>query len=251
MRKHIIKQRFSAVWQTVTLIILLLIGIGCSQSSLTKTEEALEYADALLQAVEAFESARGKTAAHINESTTDVTTMTRKMESNASLPENIDKKPISTTIPITIELPDIAKTWEERWIIVHSQYDTLETTFSEVGTRSITYFEHLETITAEITDDDLRTAEESKNHVLKSNWTTAYEQASADIAELRGLIVKGDDFERILRLAAMRASLEEDILQLQAISEQAQVLLIDLEQLTVEGRRLTSGIMQSIPTSNS
>ena len=84
--------------------------------------------------------------------------------------------------------------------------------------------------------------EETKNKELSERWTKAFEQASADIGELRKLIVIGDDFEKVLRLAALRGTLEEDIKQLQEISSQAQTLLVQVEQLTVAGRELTSGL---------
>jgi type II secretory pathway pseudopilin PulG len=236
-------------------IVILLFGMTASCRSQSETEEALQYANALLRAVEAFELARHDTSQQIGETTNRITGMAVNAQSEAqsttSETESIltdqpnpstEDQTAQTPGPV-VELSGLAKAWEEEWQTVHNQFDELEAKFSDVGKRSVAYFDQLNKIKEGIADADLKLAEEQKNKELLTRWTTAFEQASADIAGIKKQILIGDDFEKVLRLAAMRGTLEEDIKQLQEISHQAQTLLIQVEQLTIAGRELTSGLV--------
>lgn len=246
-------KRIKAMNIFFALLLALSASVGCGSPS--ETEQALEYANALLKAVEAFEAARHDTSQQINQTTNRITDMAATAKSNM-LDATSDQKgntvvqstqtpkegdAAGSTTPV-IELSGLAKAWEEEWRTVHTHFDELEAKFSEVGEKSVAYFGQLEAIKEGISDANLKMEEETKNKELSERWTKAFQQASADIGELRKLIIIGDDFEKVLRLAALRGTLEEDIKQLQEISSQAQTLLVQVEQLTVAGRELTSGL---------
>ena len=150
------KKRFKVVNIVFALLLMLSMSAGCGSPS--ETEEALEYANALLKAVEAFEAARHDTSQQINQTTNRITGMAADAKNNM-LGAVSDKKENtgtqSTPTPAednagnntqVIELSGLAKAWEEEWRTVHNHFETLEAKFSEVGEKSVAYFGQLEAI---------------------------------------------------------------------------------------------------------
>ena len=150
------KKRFKVVNIVFALLLMLSMSAGCGSPS--ETEEALEYANALLKAVEAFEAARHDTSQQINQTKNRITGMSADAKNNM-LGAVSDKKENtgtqSTPTPAednagnntqVIELSGLAKAWEEEWRTVHNHFETLEAKFSEVGEKSVAYFGQLEAI---------------------------------------------------------------------------------------------------------
>lgn len=184
----------------------------------TVTEEAVSTADNLKLAVDQFEASRKDTSKAITETTKTTNTALQV------------KKP---------QLEGIAKDWEDRWTKVKEQAQTLEANLKAVGERSLKYFEQLESLANSISDPGLRGPEQEKNRALKQRWTQVYTAACKDVEKLRPVVVKGDDFHKILLGAALRQSLEKDMKAIEDIANQAEIVLRSLEPLTEEGRKLT------------
>ena len=243
-RKGFWKER---LW-VIALCLITLISAACGNAG-SKTERALQYADALQAAVDAFEQARLETSTRLEETSSKVNAAV--VQASVAPPAELDRG--TTTAPeaepARAKLTGLADIWASEWQAVHAKFTTLEDTFSVVGQRSYDYFAELDAITEGIGNPGIKAAEAEKNRQLKEAWTAAYVQASDDLGKLRGLVLVGDDFEVVLTLEQMRITLHEDIRQLEVVSAQAQDLLHQLEQLTIEGRHLTGGQPQPTPGS--
>ncbi|PID41620.1 MAG: hypothetical protein CSB48_13880 [Proteobacteria bacterium] len=199
------------------LVTFIFVGItGCYDS---KTEKAFNYADDLQLAIERFEQSRTDTSREVNEIT-----------------EEVIKK-------LAEETPDlrwVAKSWESEWRDVQGKYDKLVGDFSMVATSSRSYFNQLEQLANEIKNSTIKAPEQEKNARLKTSWTETFNQASKDIEKLSTLIKDGNDFHKVLIGASLREKLVQNIDDLKNISKRAQILLHDLEKLTIEGKKLTA-----------
>jgi len=210
--------------------------------TLSNTEQHLTYATTLRGAIDSFEDSRNNTSEKISEISTKINGI---INENTSTQNNVEQTVnISTTDNYSdtkIEISSLAQMWETEWIEVHNRFGNLRSDFQQIGTASESYFQELDKITEAIKDAQIKATEQEKNQKLREEWDAAYTQASSDLSALDELINRGDDFEKILQLAALRATLSENIIQLQEISTEAQNLLVELGQLTVEGRRLILG----------
>lgn len=225
------------------LFLSLLLVAGCGGPAAT-TDAALRYARALHTAIEEFEISRTRTAGQMGELRETIDTVihtTQELHHEEALPPAGAEHTPTAMPPVWVELTGMAKTWEVEWGSVRREYALLQQHFADTGARADAYFRQLDLITQEIHDEGVRAAQQRENDSLKRTWTLAYTQAEAQIAQLEVLIRIGDDIERVLRLSALRASLNEDLRELETISIHAQSLLEQLEQLTHEGRRLTAG----------
>ena len=82
-------------------------------------------------------------------------------------------------------------------------------------------------------------AEQKEYSGLRRRGRPPIAQAPEGLAKLREVALAAYDIERVLILATLRATLNENMNQLQVISSQVQTHLMELEQLTIQGRRLT------------
>ena len=79
--------------------------------------------------------------------------------------------------------------------------------------------------------------------MLKTNWVTANNDANKHIKSLSQVIQAGDDFQKTMLGATLRARPEGSIDNIKRILEEARPLLNDLIKLTTEGLNL-------VPNSN-
>jgi len=183
----------------------------------TETEKTFEYADELKKSVEEFESSRKDTANGINES-------------------GKAAKAISKTEKA--ELRGAARDWEDRWVKVKAQVKAMSDKLQQVCQKSLAYFDQLDKISGSISDANLRQNELGKNQALKDKWTKTYQAAAAEVNKLNALLVKGDDFHKILLGAAIRSELEKNIRVIEDVAAEASKVLAELSTLTEEGRKL-------------
>ena len=201
----------------VCAIIGVILGVLVGYGGQTETKKVLSYRDSLEDAIANFEKSREKTVTAVTAATEDALGSLQK------------KRP---------DLPGASETWETEWRAAHAAFRQLEEDFSGVAKTSREFFLRLEKLTAEIRDAGIKAAEEAKDRRLRAAWTGAFAEAAAHLDKLRGLLADGDDFSRVLLAAAVRESLEVNITELRRISERAQAMLVQLERLTLEGRRL-------------
>jgi hypothetical protein len=184
----------------------------------TQTEKALSYADDLKTAVDEFEASRKGASAEI-----------------ARAAEGAD----ATLKNPSITLRGAASDWEARWTAVKNRVQDLDTKLAQVGQKSLAYFNELDRLAGSISDRVIRVEEKARNDTLQTRWTTVFADASKDLARLKALVQKGDDFHKQLLLASLREKIAKNIEEAGNIAEQARSILKELERLTEEGRKLT------------
>lgn len=205
--------------KSIAVLIICLAVAWAFNSKRTNTEKVIEYADNLQTAISNFESTRGDLADDIGDGTKEI------VESMGQ------EHP---------EVRTVAISWEKKWGAVKTRFADLESDLSNVGEQSQEYFTELENTADAIGDTSLKASEQDKNKRLKSKWTKAFEKATLDIQKLRQLIREGDDFQQVLIGAALRQKLEQNIENLKQLSHRAGEMLKNLENLTIEGRRLVT-----------
>lgn len=254
------EKTFSSWSPVLALLMLVAASIACNALVPTatptpsQTEQNMVYANALRNAVDSFEASRNEASSQIAEISAKVAEATRNRSAVQTTKEAVDdqksndtviaatKTPTDSQIDSTVDLTmQLSIMWEAEWLGVHTKFKTLSERFNSIGVAADNYFQQLDDITESITDPQIKTLEQEKNRQLREKWDTVHQQAAADLAALGNLINRGDDFEKVIQLYVLRASVGEGIVQLQEISTEAQRLLKQMEQLTVEGRKLITG----------
>ncbi|MBN2893119.1 MAG: hypothetical protein JXL97_14715 [Bacteroidales bacterium] len=204
----------------LTILILGILIVGSfSNCKRSVTKKALTYGDNLKDAIENFENTRQDFAKEVTESVDNT--------SEDLSEENPD-------------LPKVATDWESQWNSIQRRFKTLEEEFSDVGTKSEEYFTQLEELSSGITDEKIKSSELRKNKELKEKWTEAYIEATENIQKIRDVLREGNDFHRVLVASSIRQKIAENIIELQSISARAKTLMTELEQFTIEGKKLIS-----------
>lgn len=199
---------------------IIVIGIICIVSTgctISRTDKTVEYGDSLEKAVEEFEKSRIRTGKGISETI------------RPSLKVLAGKKP---------NLRYVGNHWERKWSEVRNEVVVLENNLSKVGNAARGYFDKLNRIAHSIKNERLKKAELEKNRRLKTSWTEGYGEAERDIEKIKGLMIEGDDFHKVVLGNLLRVLLKENIEDLKRISESARYILEDLKRLTIEGRKL-------------
>ena len=136
------------------------------------------------------------------------------------------------------DLRGIAARWEAEWKFVEIKANSLEERFATVADTSVEYFDELDRFAMNIREEEARLLELAENRKLREKWLISFERANLGLDQLREILIKGDDFHVRLRLKSTRDKVMVNILELQAISEDVQVLMGDLRQLTEAGKNL-------------
>ncbi len=194
--------------------VLLALLVSCQS---TVTEKSLRYADNLKEAIDKFESSRQKVAKHVSTASEKATTELAK------------------------EDPDVgraARDWEQEWNDINKRFQDLEERFSEVGNTSENYFAQLDELSKGIESEGLRLSELRKNRALREQYAAAYEDAARNIDKIRVVLREGNDYHRVLVASSMRQKISQNIDELRQISERAQQIVAELEQFTIEGKKL-------------
>lgn len=183
----------------------------------SKTDLALSFGDTLKSSIDAFENDRQKTSTSIAEAA-EITNKELQKEK--------------------VDLRSVAKRWESDWDGVATKVKKLERDCNKVGRDAQNYFDELDKLASNMSDDNNKRAEAEKNKNLKTQWESAYQKAKEDIENLKNIKIKGDDFHNRLLMEELRGRLEQSIDVLHDISTQAASILSQLQNLTREGNNL-------------
>ncbi|MCB0628552.1 MAG: hypothetical protein R2824_02325 [Saprospiraceae bacterium] len=135
---------------------------------------------------------------------------------------------VESARPLTIE-------FEEVWSEVLQRIDNLRQQFNTVCRRSATYFSILERETALLNDMEKKEEQEQRNAILRQHWDHELGKAEATFAQIKLLLDNGNDLYRLMLISTLRATLSEEIGEIQQITARADKLLLDLRQLAEEG----------------
>ncbi len=199
--------------------LLLILGLWSCQSKVTNT--ALKKGDKLKSAINDFEDNRVKLS--------------------SSMIAGIEEAQKSLTTEEDPNVPEIAKDWEKEWGDVQSRYNKLKSDFENVGKRSDQYFQQLDELSGSINNEQLRNDELQKNEDLKKRWQVTYDKAKVSVDKITEVLNSGNDFHMVLVASSIRLKIEQNVAELNNISEQAKLLLKDLEAFTEAGRELVEG----------
>jgi len=158
-----------------------------------------------------------------------------------SLSETVDKtvnQLSDETKPTKEKLADVSQDWEVSWNDILNEYESLTEYYGKIGTSSSQYFQKIDQVTQEIKDNSIRDQEMKRNKGQRKEWDNAYNQAEVNLKEIGKLLEDGNDFQRLLVLAAMRQQIYNRIEELKQISISAQELFRRLESFTETGRQL-------------
>jgi len=184
------------------------------------TKGALKHGETLKASIESFEKNRKKLSTKL------VSTLEDAEES------------LSAESP---DLPEVSKDFEKEWTTIQNRYAKLKRDFEKVGESSDNYFNELNTLSNNISKEELKRDELRKNQELKMTWDKSYREAEVSINKVTTVLESGNDFHMVLVASSIRQKLEQNVNELQVISEQAKALLQDLEMFTQAGRELVEG----------
>lgn len=76
---------------------------------------------------------------------------------------------------------------------------------------------------------------------MRKRWEKTYEEASTNVQKVTTVLEEGNDFHMVLVASSIRQKLEQNVVELRRIADQAKALLADLESFTQAGRELVEG----------
>jgi len=138
-------------------------------------------------------------------------------------------------------IPEVSKDFEKEWRGIMSRYNKLKKDFNNIGDNSTKFFEELNGFSSAINNEDLRKSELAANKELEVKWRKTYQEADKAINKVTTVLENGNDFHMVLVASSIRQKLEQNVEELKNMSEQAKVLLADLEAFTEEGRKIVDG----------
>ncbi len=199
----------------ITLIVLFAVSFNSCGGKMTK--KAVKKGEVFKASIESFEKNRQKFSVQVSETIG---------EANESLTQ---ENPNTEKISID---------FEKQWNDIQQRYEKMKKDFEGVGKSSNAYFEHLDELANGISREDLRNSELKKNKDLLSVWEVQYAEAAKSIQAVEQVLVEGNDFHRVLLLSSVRDKIQQNIDDLNQLSQQAETLLKDLEAFTDAGRQL-------------
>ena len=198
-----------------------LIGLVIFSSCRTRTtRSAIKNADVLKSNLDSFDKNRLKLSTNLVESLEEA--------GDALLAENPN-------------IPEVSKDFEKEWRAIMNRYDKLKKDFNNIGENSNKFFEELNGFSSAINNADLRASELAANKELEVKWKKTYQEADKAINKVTTVLENGNDFHMVLVASSIRQKLEQNVEELKNMSEQAKVLLADLEVFTEEGRKIVDG----------
>lgn len=208
--------------KSLVLYICLLGGVAfLSQSCRWKTtKNALKHGEVLKSSINSFEKNRSKLSDRIIETLEEAETALTESDP---------------------DLPEVSKDFEKEWTVIQRRYEKLKEDFEEVGTSSTAYFDKLNELSSNINQEKLRKEELAKNEALRQRWEKTYQEASTNVQKVTTVLEEGNDFHMVLVASSIRQKLEQNVVELRRIAEQAKSLLADLESFTQAGRALVEG----------
>lgn len=202
--------------------LLLVFAASCLLTSCRwkTTKNALKHGEVLKSSIESFEKNRSKLADRIVESLEEA------------------ESALTSESP---DLPDVSKDFEKEWTVIQNRYDKLKKDFVEVGESSTAYFDQLNELSSNISREELRKEELAKNEELRKRWEKTYKAAASNVEQVTTVLEEGNDFHMVLVASSIRQKLEQNVVELRRIADQAKSLLSDLESFTKAGRELVEG----------
>jgi hypothetical protein len=193
---------------------LSLVLFACSTS---ETQKSLNYAEDLKSKIDKFESSRQNLADNLSNATDKIDKQAEKENPNVS---------------------DVAKDWEAQINQTRQDFDGLEASFSEVGKSSEEYFKRLDEVTQVIQDPKIKASEQKKNQAIKDKYTGAYSDAVDQINKVREVLKEGGDYQQVLIASSMRQKIDKNITELKQISDKAKAILAQLQNFSIEGKKM-------------
>ena len=203
------------------LLLVCLIGLVVLSSCRTRTtRSAMKNAEVLKTNLDSFDKNRMKLSANLVESLEEA--------GEALQAENPD-------------IPQVSKDFEKEWRSIMNRYNKLKNDFSDIGDNSQAYFDELNSLSSSINNTELRESELAANKQLQVKWDKTYQEADKAINKVTTVLEDGNDFHMVLVASSIRQKLEQNVQDLKNMSEQAKVLLADLQVFSEEGRKLVDG----------
>jgi hypothetical protein len=215
-------------------------GTSSTEAALSTTEVLIDSLDELSNSTQQCEAS---VAAAVRDTQADLGTIPGAIDRSKTGAVNDEVITASTDAieeshRVVPRLGSIARDWEKRWNIVEQQANIIESRFERVDRASHHYWEKVDSITNAINDETLRDREASKNVVARKSWDEVHQRAATQIGKIQQLRSKGQDFLRVMQLAAMREGLGRHAEELKAISDDAESILAELKQLSECGKSL-------------
>lgn len=202
------------------LLFLCVASIGMTSCDWKETKTAMKHGEKLKSSIEDFEDNRIKLSSKLVEGL-----------------ENAEQA-LSAENP---DLPKVSKDFEKEWTSIQKRYNKLKSNFEKVGSSSEAYFSKLDELSGSIGNESLRKEELGKNTELRTKWQSTYDKAEVSVNKVTDVLQAGHDFHMVLVASSIRQKLEQNVGELNLISEQAKALLADLEGFTQAGRELVKG----------
>jgi len=203
------------------LLLVCLIGLVVLSSCRTRTtRSAMKNAEVLKTNLDSFDKNRMKLSANLVESLEEA--------GEALQAESPD-------------IPQVSKDFEKEWRSIMNRYNKLKNDFSDIGDNSQAYFDELNSLSSSINNTELRESELAANKQLQVKWDKTYQEADKAINKVTTVLEDGNDFHMVLVASSIRQKLEQNVQDLKNMSEQAKVLLADLQVFSEEGRKLVDG----------
>lgn len=200
------------------LIMVCLIGVMILSSCRTRTtKSAMKNAEVLKSNLDSFDKNRMKLSANLVESLEEA--------GESLLAENPD-------------IPEVSKDFEKEWRSIMNRYEKLKKNFSDIGDSSQAYFDELNSLSSSINNAELRSSELAANKELQVKWDKTYQEADIAINKVTKVLEDGNDFHMVLVASSIRQKLEQNVEDLNNMSEQAKVLLADLQVFSEKGREI-------------
>jgi len=200
------------------LIMVCLIGVMILSSCRTRTtKSAMKNAEVLKSNLDSFDKNRMKLSANLVESLEEA--------GESLLAENPD-------------IPEVSKDFEKEWRSIMNRYEKLKKNFSDIGDSSQAYFDELNSLSSSINNAELRSSELAANKELQVKWDKTYQEADIAINKVTKVLEDGNDFHMVLVASSIRQKLEQNVEDLKNMSEQAKVLLADLQVFSEKGREI-------------
>lgn len=200
--------------------LLCAIALTFSACNWKETKTAMKHGERLKSSIENFEDNRVKLSSELVEGLEEA--------EQALSEENPD-------------LPKVSKDFEKEWTGIQKRYDKLKKDFDRVGSSSKDYFSKLNELSRSIGNENLRNEELAKNKELEQKWQKIYTEAEVSVNKVTEVLEAGHDFHMVLVASSIRQKLEQNVQELNLISQQAKALLADLEGFTKAGRELVEG----------
>jgi chromosome segregation ATPase len=129
--------------------------------------------------------------------------------------------------------------FQEQWQLAKDECEALQGRLDTYKAAAADHFEHLAEIGTKIPDAKMRTRNHILNKASAERWGDALRKAETSMDGVWTAIAKGDGLYNYVLSAVLRSSIDDTIVELQSIQDEAARLVLRLSQLAEEGKGLT------------